>query len=378
MRRTAPCCLALAAAVLVAPAPAPAEHKARATIEWARCLRPADCDASGAVTPGRTLRLRGSGFVKGSTVVFYGRPGGADNVTAPARFRTPRTLDLRVPRAAASGRIAVRPASGPRSRAGPQIRIARLGPKVERARVTHRTIFQCGAFGISYRFAIAARSRSAAVVVRLYRGARSRNRLVYSWRLGRLATGETHTFDWHGALPGGWAFQGTYTLELEATDAAGHRLDLESVERSRERIRFYRHAFPVRGERDLGGRTARFGANRGARVHRGHDVFAPVGTRVVAARRGRVAWKQYQGGGAGHYLVIHGDDDVDYAYMHLRGPAYPDPGDVVRTGQMIGRVGCSGSCHGSHLHFEMWTPHWFDGGEPFDPLEYLRRWGRWS
>jgi hypothetical protein len=39
----------------------------------------------------------------------------------------------------------------------------------------------------------------------------------------------------------------------------------------------------------------------------------------------------------------------------------------MTPGQQIGEVGCSGSCSGDHLHLEMWTPNWYDGGKPFDP-----------
>lgn len=134
------------------------------------------------------------------------------------------------------------------------------------------------------------------------------------------------------------------------------------------------YAFPIDGEHNYGGDQSRFGAPRGSRSHQGHDVFAKGGTPIVAARGGKVTWKRYQGSGAGHYLVISGDDGTDYAYMHMLGPASVAEGQIVTTGQRIGQVGCSGSCSGDHLHFEMWTPNWFDGGRPFDPLPSLKRW----
>jgi hypothetical protein len=34
----------------------------------------------------------------------------------------------------------------------------------------------------------------------------------------------------------------------------------------------------------------------------------------------------------------------------------------------------TGSASTCHLHFELWTPHWWDGGQAFDPLSRLKQW----
>ena len=118
-----------------------------------------------------------------------------------------------------------------------------------------------------------------------------------------------------------------------------------------------------------------FGTGRSGHTHQGHDVFAACGTPLVAARGGTVRYKAFQGR-AGNYVVIDGDGtDVDYAYMHLQGPALFDKGERVLTGQRIGNVGDTGDAHGCHLHFEAWSgPGWYEGGKPFDPLPLLRAW----
>ncbi|HZA20776.1 MAG TPA: M23 family metallopeptidase, partial [Actinomycetota bacterium] len=41
-------------------------------------------------------------------------------------------------------------------------------------------------------------------------------------------------------------------------------------------------------------------------------------------------------------------------------------GQDVSQGEIIGRVGCTGSCTGDHLHFEVRV-----NGSPRDPLDYL-------
>ncbi len=137
------------------------------------------------------------------------------------------------------------------------------------------------------------------------------------------------------------------------------------------------YVFPVRGAHSMGTADNRFGASRGNRSHQGHDVLAPVGTVLVAARGGRVSHRAFQGA-AGHYVVIQTNDGFDHVYMHLQAPAIVTVGQVVRAGQAIGRVGCTGHCSGAHLHFEIWAGGGYRGGHPIDPLPHLRRWDSWS
>ena len=138
------------------------------------------------------------------------------------------------------------------------------------------------------------------------------------------------------------------------------------------------YIFPVRGPHSYGGSGSRFGAPRSGHSHGGQDVAAASGTPLAAVTNGRVSVRQYQSGGAGHYIVIQGDDNRDYVYMHLRERGVVAPGTRVRVGQRIGYVGSTGASTGPHLHFEMWTAHWFDGGHRFDPLPYLQKWDAYS
>jgi murein DD-endopeptidase MepM/ murein hydrolase activator NlpD len=130
--------------------------------------------------------------------------------------------------------------------------------------------------------------------------------------------------------------------------------------------------FPVRGHADWGEADARFGAYRGGHMHEGQDVFAPAGTPLVAVRDGRVV-ETGDDGGRGNYLAIWSPEaGHTFLYLHMLRPTPLAPGDPVRMGQRVGRVGCTGSCWGDHLHFEV-----RDGrgttGQPHDPLELLKR-----
>ncbi len=135
-----------------------------------------------------------------------------------------------------------------------------------------------------------------------------------------------------------------------------------------------KHVFPIRGRHDYGGAGSRFGAPRSGHTHMGQDIGAEHWTKLVAAHTGTVSTRQYQAGGAGHYLVIRGRDNSDSVYMHMPRVPLVEPGTFVRAGEKIGSVGCTGSCTGPHLHFELWTPHWYDGGHAYDPLPKLRKW----
>ena len=140
------------------------------------------------------------------------------------------------------------------------------------------------------------------------------------------------------------------------------------------------HVFPIRGPHSYGGSGSRFGAPRNGHSHGGQDVSAASGTPLLAVTNGRVSQVRYQAGGGGYYVVIQGEDRYDYVYMHLRESAssWVSPGQRVRVGQQIGRVGSTGASTGPHLHFEMWTEHWFDGGHRIDPLPALQRWDAYS
>jgi len=127
--------------------------------------------------------------------------------------------------------------------------------------------------------------------------------------------------------------------------------------------------------------AAKFHANRGGRKHEGQDIFAKPGTPLVAVRDGIVidgdGGKSFYAGGGGNSLVIYSPlDQRSYVYLHMRKPPTVRAGETVHAGQRVGQVGCTGSCDGPHLHFEVRNGRVAHGTETkaVDPLPLLKQW----
>jgi murein DD-endopeptidase MepM/ murein hydrolase activator NlpD len=101
---------------------------------------------------------------------------------------------------------------------------------------------------------------------------------------------------------------------------------------------------------------------RWGRMHEGIDIAAPAGTTVVAAASGTVIFAGWMGG-YGQLVVVDHGGGLATAYAHLSA-IYA--GGAVGQGQGIGAVGCTGSCTGNHLHFEVRV-----NGSAVDPMGYL-------
>jgi murein DD-endopeptidase MepM/ murein hydrolase activator NlpD len=115
---------------------------------------------------------------------------------------------------------------------------------------------------------------------------------------------------------------------------------------------------PVRGTV-----TSNFGP-RGGRNHDGIDIAAPTGTPVRAAACGTVSLAGQQSG-YGNIVCITHTSQFSTCYAHLSRFGVTS-GAQVQQGQVIGYVGCTGSCTGPHLHFETRV-----NGQAQDPRTYL-------
>jgi murein DD-endopeptidase MepM/ murein hydrolase activator NlpD len=100
------------------------------------------------------------------------------------------------------------------------------------------------------------------------------------------------------------------------------------------------------------------------RMHNGIDIYAPLGTPVIAADSGQILKAEYDGGYGYAILVYHGGG-VATLYAHLSG-FNVSVGQYVQRGQIIGYVGNTGYTTGYHLHFEVRI-----NGNSQNPVNYL-------
>ena len=111
--------------------------------------------------------------------------------------------------------------------------------------------------------------------------------------------------------------------------------------------------------------TSGFGPRWG-RNHNGIDIAAGTGSPIVAARGGTVTKAEnWAGSGFGNVVIIAHSNGFATLYAHMSSISV-SAGQSVGAGTYLGGMGCTGSCTGTHLHFEIWS-----GGTPVDPMAYL-------
>ncbi len=106
---------------------------------------------------------------------------------------------------------------------------------------------------------------------------------------------------------------------------------------------------PISGEREF---------------HRGLDIVAPAGTPVLAPADGLVTAAGRMSGYGKMIHLAHGAG-LGSRFGHLS-EILVKPGQRVRRGDVIGRVGSTGRSTGPHLHYEI-----FRAGRPVDPRPFL-------
>jgi peptidoglycan LD-endopeptidase LytH len=186
-----------------------------------------------------------------------------------------------------------------------------------------------------------------------------------------------------GCSGGGGTGQGVATTAPAATAASTSAPTTVAAAPTTTRAQQVRYAFPLRG--------CRADFSRGHHDYPATDIFAPRGCAVVAPVAGRVdevtttdRWTPASDRGAdrgGLSVAVVGIDGVRYYGSHLSALASGvRPGVRVAAGQLLGRVGNTGSARPtqSHLHFGISWPTgpgiWWVRRGVVDPYPYLTSW----
>lgn len=99
--------------------------------------------------------------------------------------------------------------------------------------------------------------------------------------------------------------------------------------------------------------------------HSGIDFGADSGSPVLAPNAGVVAWVGQTRRRGNGVLIDHGGG-IFSGYYHMS-EVFSTPGQVVNTGEFLGRIGATGLATGPHLHWEL-VVH----GVTVDPVQWIR------
>ena len=86
--------------------------------------------------------------------------------------------------------------------------------------------------------------------------------------------------------------------------------------------------------------------------HKGTDIAAETGTKILAATEGKVILSSTSGDYGKHLKIQTSDNDVVLVYAHCNN-LYVKEGENIKQGQEIAEVGATGNATGPHLHFEV-------------------------
>ncbi len=141
----------------------------------------------------------------------------------------------------------------------------------------------------------------------------------------------------------------------------------ESLATDRERLRHTPSVLPTRGPV-----SSRFSVSRLHPVHRsylpheGIDQRAPRGTPFVATADGVVTFAGWKPGFGNTVEIDHGHG-VTTLYAHAS-KLLVGRGTTVQRDDVIGQIGCTGTCTGPHVHYEVRV-----NGRSVDPLTHVLR-----
>lgn len=112
----------------------------------------------------------------------------------------------------------------------------------------------------------------------------------------------------------------------------------------------------------FGYRTSPFTGTK--RLHKGLDIAAAVGTKIVAPADGKVVFAD-RDGAYGFCVEIDHGNGIKTRYAHMSKISVKT-GSTIKRGELVGLVGNTGRSTGAHLHYEVMV-----NGVHTDPLAYI-------
>ncbi len=103
---------------------------------------------------------------------------------------------------------------------------------------------------------------------------------------------------------------------------------------------------------------------RWGKLHKGIDIGAPTGAKIVASNEGKITTSAYNSS-YGNYVIINHGGGYMTVYAHLS-KRLVSVGQYVAKGQTIGLCGSTGHSTGPHLHFEIRV-----NGTAVNPKKYV-------
>lgn len=163
-------------------------------------------------------------------------------------------------------------------------------------------------------------------------------------RANRLSAPYSLTIGQSLKVPGGGVFGGARNREA-AADVGDLARNVSYTTPAAEPDRMF--DWPVQGAL-----IGSFGLSSAGKRNDGVNIAAPAGTPVRAAADGEVVYRGSELAGYGNLLLIKHADGFVTAYAH-NDAMLVKKGDRVRKGQVISKVGQSGSAKEPQLHFEI-------------------------
>ncbi|MCW2287726.1 murein DD-endopeptidase MepM/ murein hydrolase activator NlpD [Leucobacter luti] len=112
-----------------------------------------------------------------------------------------------------------------------------------------------------------------------------------------------------------------------------------------------------------------------AQFHDAQDFGAAAGTPIQAIADGTVLEAGFASDGCGFGLKLEHDIDgkeVTSRYCHMQDASHSyKVGDVLKMGDLVGKVGATGMAFGAHLHMAVRVDD-----EPVDPMPFLAKYSR--